>query len=291
MKNDADLNGIRFRQLVFSGGGTRCFWQGGFLEVCEEPLRLAPERIAAVSGGALSACCHVGGRGRALLDIMGSAFADQDLNVERGKSNVTPHQELYRQVVEEALTDDAVAAVADGPALTITLAAPPKRLPLKLGAFLALTLYEIDQHARSSPHMALPVTVGTRMLRIDANRVARDGKLRDLVCAAAVIPPVFDLPEWEGTRVMDAGTTDNAPIPQAEDGDEARTMEEGEGPTLILLTRRYRNAPERDDRLYVPPSDETPADKIDFTDREKIEETWRLGREDGQAFLARHGLA
>ena len=285
MRDDADLTDVRFRQLVFSGGGTRCFWQGGFLEVCAEPLELAPERIAAVSGGALSACCHVGGRGRVLLDIMGSAFADQDHNVEREGSHATPHQELYRRVVEEALTDEAVAAVANGPALTITLAAPPKRLPLKLGAFLALALYEIDQHTRSSPHMALPVSAGTKMLRIDARQAARDGKLRDLVCAAAVIPPVFDLPEWEGTRVMDAGTTDNAPIPQADDGDE-----DGQGPTLILLTRRYRNTPDRDDRLYVPPSDETPADKIDFTDRAAIEKTWRLGREDGKAFLKRHGL-
>ena len=286
MRDDADLNGVRFPQLTFSGGGTRCFWQGGFLEVCAEPLELAPERVAAVSGGALSATCWIGGRARALLDIMGSKFAEQDANVARDKSNLTPHQELYRQVVEEALTDEATARVADGPELTITLAAPPRRLPLKAGAFLALALYEIDQHTRSSPHMALPVTVGTRLLRIDARKAAREGRLRDLVCAAAVIPPVFDLPEWDGTRVMDAGTCDNAPIPRAEDGDEG-----GEGPTLILLTRRYRNVPEREDRLYVPPSDATPADKIDFTDREKIEATWRLGREDGEAFLRRHGLA
>ena len=282
MKNDADLTDVRFPQLVFSGGGTRCFWHGGFLEVCEGPLNLKPERVAAVSGGALSACCWIGGRADALLDIMGSAFDGQDRNVSKDKGNFTPHEELYRQVVEAAIDDDAVSRIADGPALTITLAAPPRRLPLKAGAFLALALYEIDQHARSSPHMALPVTVGTRMLRVDARQAARDGKIHDLVCAAAVIPPVFDLPEWEGTRVMDAGTTDNAPIPQAEDG---------EGTTLILLTRRYRNTPDRDDRLYVPPSDETPADKIDFTDRAAIEETWRLGREDGRKFLERHGLA
>ncbi len=237
-----------------------------------------------MSGGALAACCHVAGRDRALLDIMGGRFAEQEHNVAEapltGEKGLTPHQELYRAVVEEALNDEAVSRIADGPALQVTLARPPRRLPLKAGAFLALLLYEIDQKARSSPHMALPVTIGTKALTIDARQAARDGKLRDLVCAAAVIPPVFDLPTWEGDRVMDAGTCDNAPLPEPD-----------EGPTLILLTRRYRNVPEREDRLYVPPSDETPADKIDFTDREKIERTWEMGRKDGQAFLERHGLA
>ena len=275
-----DVRPNLFDQLVFSGGGTRCFWQGGFMEVCEEPLGLKPKRMAAVSGGALSACCHIGGRDRALLDIMGSAFADQDRNVTLGKSDATPHQGLYREVVTDALTDEAQARVADGPPLQILLAAPPRRLPLKAGALLALALYEIDRHARSSPHMALPVTIGTRPILVDANQAARDGRLIDLVCAAAVIPPVFDLATWEGTRVMDAGTCDNAPMPDPD-----------QGKTLILLTRKYRNTPEQPDRLYVAPSGETPADKIDFTDKEAIEETWRLGREDGQAFLRRHGLS
>ena len=273
----------RFEQLVFSGGGTRCFWHGGFLEVAGEPLGLAPKRIAAVSGGALSACCHVSGRDRKLLEVMGSTFARQDSNIAEapltGEKGLTPHQELYRQVVEETLDQAARDAVADGPPLQIQLARPPKRLPLEAGAFLALLLYEIDQKARATPHMALPVTIGTEAFLVDARQAARDGKLIDLICAAAVIPPVFDLPTWEGDRVMDAGTCDNAPMPDPD-----------EGHTLILLTRKYRNAPDRPDRLYVAPSDETPADKIDFTDREKIERTWRLGREDAKAFLARHGL-
>ena len=279
-----DVRPGQFDQLVFSGGGTRCLWQGGFLEVAAEPLGLDPARIASVSGGALSACCHVSGRDRKLLEVMGGTFAEQDSNMAEapltGEKGLTPHQELYRAVVEETLDEDARAAIADGPPLQVQLAKPPKRLPLKAGALLALVLYEIDQKARATPHMSLPVTIGTKAFLVDARQAARDGKLIDLVCAAAVIPPVFDLPGWEGDRVMDAGTCDNAPMPEPD-----------EGRTLILLTRHYRNAPEREDRLYVAPSDETPADKIDFTDRAKIEETWRLGRKDAKRFLDRHGLA
>jgi predicted patatin/cPLA2 family phospholipase len=51
---------LRFEQLVLSGGGTRCFWHGGFAGVVVLAIRLASKPIAAVSGGALSACAFVG---------------------------------------------------------------------------------------------------------------------------------------------------------------------------------------------------------------------------------------
>jgi hypothetical protein len=63
-----------------------------------------------------------------------------------------------------------------------------------------------------------------------------------------------------------------------------------EGRTLILLTRRFRHLPQSDSCLYVEPSEAVPADKIDFTNRRKIEDTWRQGASDGKAFLLRHGL-
>lgn len=44
-----------FSQLVMSGGGLRCLWQGGFLDIARDPLALSPQRVIGVSGGALSA--------------------------------------------------------------------------------------------------------------------------------------------------------------------------------------------------------------------------------------------
>lgn len=277
----AQLSLPRYDQLVFSGGGTRCFWQGGFLKVTQNALQLEPQRISAVSGGALAACCHVAGRGTKLLEVMGNAFDDQEDHVNHDAffedTSLTPHQQMYKSIVSETLDEEAVDTVAKGPPLQITLAKPPKYLPVKSGAFLALALYVVDQKVRSSPHMTLPVAAGTDHIYVDANQAARDGKLVDLVCAAAVIPPVFDLPLWDGQRVMDAGTCDNAPLPRPDDG-----------ATLILLTRRYRNTPHHEQRLYVAHSDATPADKIDFTSRQKMEDTWEMGRKDGQAFIEKY---
>lgn len=44
-----------FSQLVMLGGGLRCLWQGGFLDIVRDPLALGPQRVIGVSGGALSA--------------------------------------------------------------------------------------------------------------------------------------------------------------------------------------------------------------------------------------------
>ncbi|NNE24239.1 MAG: patatin-like phospholipase family protein [Rhizobiales bacterium] len=277
---------LEFDQLVFSGGGTRCFWQGGFLDVVKDPLTLKPERISSVSGGGLAGCCYIAGRGHQLLDVMGKACRKQRHNVEIDTNElkpVVPHQEIFREVVTEVLDADAIAAIADGPAFQITLARPARSLPRKLAAILAITLYEVDQHTRSSPHMAFPAAIGTRQLVVDARAAARDGQIIDLVCAAAVIPPIFDMPTWPPGRadghVLDAGTFDNAPMPQPDIGR-----------TLVLLTRRYRNIPHHPDRLYVAPSRGVSADKIDFTSRTKIEDTWDEGIEDGKTFLRHHNL-
>ena len=71
----------QYEQLVFSGGGIRCFWHGGFLsEVgCYEDLR--PDRISCVSGGALSAASWIGGREDDLLAVMHEAFLQSTIPI------------------------------------------------------------------------------------------------------------------------------------------------------------------------------------------------------------------
>ncbi|TFF25390.1 patatin-like phospholipase family protein [Jiella endophytica] len=268
-----------FEQLVFSGGGTRCFWHGGFLETVRGPLGLKPERIAGVSGGALSAACFIGDRDQKLLDVMGSAFDARDHNfsidrAEFDRNGLTPHQQMYRQVVRETLDAEAIGAICDGPSFEILLAHPPHSGFPRLTTFPMMAAYLADLAIRSTPHVVLPEKLGADQELVDARQAARDGMLIDLICNAAVIPPVFNLQGWNGKKVIDGGMTSKAPMPT-----------NYEGRTLVLLTRKFRNLPEHPDRVYIEPSKAVPADKIDFTDREKIIATWNAGIEDGRAFL------
>ncbi|NDW03856.1 patatin-like phospholipase family protein [Jiella pacifica] len=272
-----------FEQLVFSGGGTRCFWHGGFLDTVRRPLDLKPERIAGVSGGALAAACFIGGRDEKLLEVMGTAFDRRDCNVsidwdEFEENGLTPHQQMYREVVRETLDDEAVARIADGPCFEVLLAHPPHSGFPKLTTFPMMVAYLADLAIRSTPHVIFPEKLGAHQQLVDARQAARDGLIVDLICNAAVIPPVFNLQGWNGRKVIDGGMTSKAPMPSG-----------NRGRTLVLLTRKFRNLPDHPDRVYVEPSQAVPADKIDFTDRGKIVATWNAGVEDGKAFLHAFG--
>ncbi|RFC62334.1 patatin-like phospholipase family protein [Fulvimarina endophytica] len=269
-----------FRQLIFSGGGTRCFWHGGFCEVVRRPLALEPERITGASGGALSAACFISRREEKLLAVMGEAFADRGHNVstsleEANEDGITPHQRIYREVVGEVFDADAIEAIADGPAFQVMIAHPPTERFPKWSTFPLIAAYLLDLAVRSTPHVKWPEALGADNDLIDARLAAREGRLVDLICAAAVIPPVFNVEGWDGEKVIDGGMTTKAPIPEPD-----------EGRSLILLTRRFRNLPQTPRRLYVQPSGEVPADKIDFTDRDKLHAAWDAGRRDGELFLA-----
>ena len=266
-----------FDQLVFSGGGLRCFWQGGFLEVVRDRIGLDPDRITGVSGGALSACCFVARRGRDMLECMSKVFADNESNIAwdtKEEDGFTPHQRLYRQCVTEVLDAEAQRKIAEGKSLTILLGHPPISAAPKLSGTAATLAYEAELHIIASPHFNWAEKMGLGSSRVDARAAAREGRLHDLVTAAAVIPPVFTPPMWDGKPVIDGGMADQAPMPDPDTGN-----------TLILLTRHYSGLTPVEGRTYLEPSEPCPVDKIDFTDPQKLRDTWARGEEDGRTYL------
>jgi hypothetical protein len=71
-----------------------------------------------------------------------------------------------------------------------------------------------------------------------------------------------------------AGIPDQAPRPEPD-----------RGRTLIPLTRPYRRIPDHPHGLFVKPSGDKPADKLDFTGPEKMRSTWSAGCRDTETFL------
>ncbi|MEE4349832.1 MAG: patatin-like phospholipase family protein [Pacificimonas sp.] len=264
-----------FEQVVFSGGGTRCFWHGGFLKEAGTVGDFAPRRVCGVSGGALSGSAWISGNDERCKQVMGDIFERNERNIDLKSDNATPHQELYREAVCGTLPPDAVERIANGPAFQVLLGCPPPYLPTRLFAAICAVGYKVEQLTTGNPRLRYTRLLGLEALMVDARQAARDGKLIDLVCAAATIPPVFDIPCWEGNDVVDGGMVTKAPFPEPD-----------EGRTLVLMTSRYRNMPDSEDKTFIMPSKEVEADKIDFTEREKIEETWDQGRADARSFLS-----
>ncbi len=268
----------RFDQLVLSGGGLRCFWQGGFLEVVRGVLPLEPERVTGVSGGSVTGAGFLAHRGRELLDAMTDAFASLDANVRwddlDDEHGLTPHQRVFHEVLSDVFDADAMAKIADGAAYQVLIAHPPVHDLEGLSGSAMTIAYEAELHLINSPHFRWAEKFGLTSELVDARQAAGDRKLVDLLRSAVAIPPIFRPPEWQGKPVVDGGMADQAPMPDPDCGR-----------TLVLLTRNYRSIPETADRLYVTPSDEVPADKLDFTDPEKLRCTWDQGRRDGERFL------
>ncbi len=264
-------------QIVFSGGGLRCFWQGGFLTRLEQVRKFTPERVTGVSGGAMAGAAWIAGIEDRLLDVMCDAFEKRDHNLDlfaADEEGITPHQRIYCDVVETVLDEAAKERVANGPAFQIQIAHPPSTgHPTMTGTALAAA-YEAELHIVGSPHFDWAEKMGLTSQLVDANQAARDGRLVELINAAAVIPPVFEPPLWGDRRVVDGGMADQAPLPDPDEGE-----------TLVLLTRPYKKLPDVPGRVYVWPSEETPADKIDFTDPQKLRDTWALGEQDAEAYL------
>jgi predicted acylesterase/phospholipase RssA len=129
----------------------------------------------------------------------------------------------------------------------------------------------------SRPRSALPEALGMESELVDARQAARDGRLTDLICAAATIPPVFRIPDWDGRPACDGAMVDQIPLPDPD-----------RGQTLLLMSRTYDNLPEDTDRLHhVTPSEKPVDGKIDFTDPDKVEKAWALGEKDGRTWLER----
>ncbi|RYH01994.1 patatin-like phospholipase family protein [Salipiger sp. IMCC34102] len=269
----------QFDQVVFSGGGLRCFWQGGFLEEVRDRLPLEPARISGVSGGALTAAGFVTRRGQKVLETMCRHFAQNDTNLpdDIDAQGMSPHQQIYRNVIEEILDADAVSDVVNGPSFQVLIGHPPSGDFPRLSGTAATIAYEAELHTIASPHFDWSEKIGVESSLVDARQAAKDGKLADLICAAATIPPLFEPPTWNGREVIDGGMANQAPMPDPDKGD-----------TLVLLTRTYSGLEPVEGRLYTDPNEETPADKIDFTDGDKLQKTWACGVKDGRRFLAQY---
>ena len=182
---------------------------------------------------------------------------------------------MYRDVVEDVFDSDAVSDVVNGPPFQVLLGHPPSADWPRLSGTAATVAYEAELHTIASPHFNWAEKIGVTTTLVDARRAARDGHLADLICAAATIPPLFQPPVWNGKPVIDGGMSDQAPMPEPDIGQ-----------TLVLLTREYSGLTPVEGRIYTQPDSETPADKIDFTDPEKIRATWNCGMRDGRIFLA-----
>lgn len=89
-----------FEQMVFAGGGNRCWWQAGWWEAVQPELGLRPRVIAGISAGASTACMLHAWSAADLMAYYAEVLRGNTRNAHwgnllRGK-RVFPHYGMYR---------------------------------------------------------------------------------------------------------------------------------------------------------------------------------------------------
>ena len=277
---------LSYRSLVFAGGGNRCVWQGGFWDVVSPHLQPPPRVVVGVSAGAFMACVALSGRARWGLDWMQRVTAGITRNFEPANLflglPVFPHPRVYRRAVLEVLDGPALERLRRGPEIRVLMARPPRWLGPRSAVVLGFLCYGLEKYLRGPLHPTWALALGFTPLVERADTCADSRQLADLILASSCTPPILPPMFRQGRPVLDGGLVDNVPV---------AALAPEEHPALVLLSRRYppHKLKGHPGRTYVQPSRPIPVGKWDYTNPQGVEETYRLGREDGLRFLESQG--
>ena len=291
---------MKFDQVVFAGGGNRCWWQAGFWHALNEDQAQNPQRITAISAGAATACLLYARPGRAgvyeALDYYNHVLANVTQNAYWknlfNEQKVFPHQQIYSSALAYIL-QNAPSNLMSAPDMWIGVAHIPKFLGPTVSVAMGLMAYNFEKHVLKTLHPKLGRLLGFSREFIRAQDCQNLDQLIELILQSSCTPPFTPVMYRDGRAVLDGGLVDNVPI----DGLLANPPSKPPSEVLVLVTRRYplpdvfvKNLPGL--RLtYVQPSRTVPISSWDYSHRELMEPTYLQGVEDARRILETGTLA
>ena len=268
--------------VVFAGGGCRCFWQAGFWAEAAPALDLRPSVVCGVSAGSAFACAIFGGVIEQVVEEFMSRVSANERNFYpenawRG-GRCFPHESIYRDTILSGLDRDALQRLKAGADVRVTVARPPAWLGDRTGFAVAALAWQGDRITKPI-HARWGRRLGFTDEAVSVRSCETPEEVADLILQSSCSPPATPLYRRGGRVVIDGGLVDNAPVHAVQPARRA----------LVLLTwhRPEAELPRVAGRRYVQPSRPIPIDKWDYTSRERVQQTYDLGRRDGEAFARR----
>ncbi len=276
----------RYTHAVFAGGGNRCWWQAGLVEVLARQACWEVVHLVGASAGAGIAAAFATGRLRDALETAATRFDDTPANVQwrellRGRRPF-PLPAIYRDWVAsfvDAAGHARLAAAA--PRVEVAITRVTRWLPHALGAGLALGLYATERLWARSFHDPFPRRFGLRPQYLDLAQSRDAGEACRWLSASAAAVPIAPGVRLDGRLALDGGFYDNVPLPL----DAA-----SHASTLVLLNEHQPGLPrafELGGRAYLQPAWPVAAVKLDCTRGDAVRRTFEQGRHEALELLAR----
>ena len=265
-----------FGTVSLAGGGNRCWWQAGVLDVWLNSGRLQARRLLGTSAGAGVAAATLCGALSLAIDHCRRAYAENP-SMWRGRRGAWfAQEEIYPTWVRSYLSEDGFERLRrSGVELWVGVGRLPRALPAWAGVALGIAAYVVDKHGGSQVHPRLAHWCGLRMDLHSLHDLPNAAAAAHLLVSAAAAPPFIARRTLHGRTAVDGGFADNAPRMPAGALDR---------PHLMLLTRHYPKRPtlfEFEGRTYLQPTRPVPVSTWDCTRRTDIMSAVDLGRRDG----------
>ena len=271
---------MQFDNIVFAGGGNRCFWQAGFWKALNDELALKPKNIASVSAGSAISCAIFSGKMVETLENAKEVMSKNKKNRYLGNifkaAPVYPHNDLYRHIVQQSLTGSSLKTLHEGPPNHILVAHIPRYLGARSSVLLGLGAYQLEKIMSHPVHPKLGRKLGFRSEFILSSHCKTVAELTDAMLCSSCTPPFTPMMYRNNKPVLDGGMVDNVPV---------HGVNHYPGQTLVLLSRPYKNLPTISGRIYAQPSQPVPVKSWDYTNPTGVQLTYEQGLSDGMIFL------
>lgn len=276
---------MAFRNAIFAGGGSRCFWQLGFWEGAKESgldLQRSVKFTGSTSAGCAMASIALLDRSHEALSLFKDFTARNPSNIHWNNVNplkqgaLFPHARMYREALN-ALIRPGDLHTLKKKSVHFLMSGYPRWLGGAFGTIAALCIYSMETTLRRDPiHPRWPLKAGFKPLVGRAADCQTPDDYIDMVLGASCIPPILPEGRFGNQKVLDGGLIENIPV----------CLAKGQpGETLVLLSRKYeRELPSANHVTWVQPSQQIKIDKFDYTNPEGLQETFELGIDDGRKF-------
>tara|TARA_R110002167_G_scaffold21859_11_gene78865 strand:- start:331 stop:1161 length:831 start_codon:yes stop_codon:yes gene_type:complete len=271
---------MNFENVVFAGGGNRCFWQAGFWLAISDHLDAKPKHIASVSAGSAISCALFSNKFEEVyentLKVMTNNKKNRYWKNLLTNEPVHPHNKLYRFIIETSLDEDSLKVLHRGPKNHILVAHIPTWLGPKTATIIGLSAYQLEKKLFHPVHPKLGRSLGFKSEFIDVQSCNTITELSNLIISSSCTPPFTPIMYQSGKPVLDGGMIDNIPV---------HGVSKFPGSTLVLCSRPYKNLPQIVGRTYIAPSQPVAVNSWDYTDPEAVKNTFKQGKNDALAFL------